>query len=132
MKRKGPIFQTPHQSGPSLDAHWLMGFDWQTPVVRQVNLAPERVAWLNASEFLGRVWWRTPLKPALRKRMQADFCEFKTRLLYRVSSQDSQHYIENLKNKKGSTNLTSPHSDLELCPVVLHSFRILDSACFLA
>lgn len=71
-----------------------MGFDGLTPVVRQVNLAPERVAWLSAREFLDRVWWRMPLIPALKEQRQADFCEFKTRLLYRVSFQDSQHYTE--------------------------------------
>ena len=35
-------------------------------------------------------WWRTPSVPALRRQRQAELCEFKASLVYRVSSKTAR------------------------------------------
>jgi hypothetical protein len=40
--------------------------------------------------ILGQRWWYTPIIPALRSQRKADLCEFKTSLVYRMSSKTAK------------------------------------------
>ena len=40
--------------------------------------------------FLAAQWWHIPFIPALGRQRQPDLCEFKARMIYRVSSKTSR------------------------------------------
>ena len=47
------------------------------------------------------VWWNTPVIPKLYWHRQADLCEFKDNLVFRVSSRTAIDTQRNLVSKKG-------------------------------
>ena len=44
--------------------------------------------------MIARQWWRKPLIPALRRKRQADVCEFEASLVYRASSRTGSEATE--------------------------------------
>jgi len=53
------------------------------------------------------LWWPTPLIPELRRQRQAELCEFKASLVYRVNSRTAKAMQRNpvsKRKKKLSTN----------------------------
>ena len=57
----------------------------------------------HGKRIIPRVWWHTYLIPALRRQRQVDFCEFKTSLVYTLSSRTGHLVLYNrhLVSKKG-------------------------------
>jgi hypothetical protein len=49
-------------------------------------------------------WWCTPLIPALRRQKQADLCEFKASMVYRVSSWTDRATQRNPVSKNKNKN----------------------------
>ena len=61
-------------------------------------------------------WWHTPLIPALRRKRQADLCEFEASLVYRVSSRTGSKATEKPCLKKQNTKQNkqrNPHKVLQ-------------------
>jgi hypothetical protein len=55
-------------------------------------------------------WWRhTPFIPALGRQRQADLCEFKDTLVYRVSSRTATATQQNLSSNKQTNKQTNPN-----------------------
>ena len=55
-------------------------------------------------------WWQTPLMPTFGRQKQADVCEFKTSLVYKVSSRTTRAVTQRnpvLKKKKSKTKQTN-------------------------
>ena len=59
--------------------------------------------------------WHTPLSPALGSQRQADLCEFKASLVYRMSSRTARATQRNpvLKNQKKFLNLKKKNKKIK-------------------
>ena len=54
------------------------------------------------------LWWLLPVILALERQRQADFCEFKASLVYRVSSRIAKAHRETLSQKNRDKNKQKP------------------------
>ena len=68
---------------------------------------------LNILKIAG-LWWRMPLIPALERQKQADLCEFKSSLIYKVSSRTARAVSQRspvLKNQRQTIYVLQSNSN---------------------